>query len=147
MSIAGGVIVCLLSTHWSAMLFASDATAAPADTQSRPAPLTLDGALGTTRPLVASAAPAGRPLFTPLAPEFTASGRQVYRGRPYRMRHDGSIAAIMIGAAAAIAGTAVLVRKSSRVFRQSIRRRLRLRHKVVGTPCWWEGLSVSSSAR
>jgi len=109
MSIAGGVIVCLLSTQWSAMLFASDATAAPADTQSRSAPLTFDGALVTTSPLVASAAPAGRPLFTPLAPEFTASAGQVYRGRPYRMRHDGSIAAIMIGTAAAIAGTAVLV--------------------------------------
>ena len=77
MSIAGGVIVCLLSTQWSAMLFASDATAAAADTQSRPALLTFDGALVTTSPLVASAAPAGRPLFTPLAPEFTASAGQV----------------------------------------------------------------------
>jgi hypothetical protein len=69
----------------------------------------------------------------------------VYRGRPYRMRHDGSLAAIMIGTAAAIAGTVALVRKSSRVFRQSICRRLRLRHESSAPPCWSEG--PPSSAR
>jgi hypothetical protein len=34
---------------------------------------------------------------------------QVYRGRPYRMGRDGSIAAIMIGAVATITGAALLV--------------------------------------
>jgi hypothetical protein len=45
-----------------------------------------------------------------LAPRRSdAFAEQVYQGRPYRMGHDGSIAAIMIGAVATIAGAAVLV--------------------------------------
>ena len=109
MSIAGGVIVCLLSTQWSAMLFASEATTAATQTQSQPAPLTLNGALLTTNPLAASAIAAGQPLFKPMTPEFAASAGQIYRGRPYRSRRDGSVAALIIGSAAVIAGTAVLV--------------------------------------
>ena len=45
--------------------------------------------------------------FTP-TPSSAFAG-QIYQGRPYRMSHDGSIAALMIGAITAIAGTAVLV--------------------------------------
>jgi hypothetical protein len=43
--------------------------------------------------------------------ELDRFGGQIYQGAPYpyRRRHDGSIAAIMIGAAAAITGAAVLV--------------------------------------
>jgi hypothetical protein len=39
----------------------------------------------------------------------SALAGQVYQGRPYRIGRNGSIAAIMIGAAATIAGTAILV--------------------------------------
>jgi hypothetical protein len=48
--------------------------------------------------------------MTPLA--FSLHGGQIYAGPPYPMYHhprDGAIAAIMIGAVAAITGTAVLV--------------------------------------
>jgi hypothetical protein len=45
--------------------------------------------------------------------DFNRGAGQVYRGAPYpypyRERHDGSIAAMVIGAAAAITGAAVLV--------------------------------------
>jgi len=34
---------------------------------------------------------------------------QIYQGRPYRMGHDGSIAALMIGTALTITGAAILV--------------------------------------
>jgi hypothetical protein len=66
--------------------------------------LSVDEVLGTVAPRGQRAlelAPAG----------FDRFGAQVYQGPPYpyRRRHDASIAAIMIGAAAAIAGTAVLV--------------------------------------
>jgi hypothetical protein len=43
-----------------------------------------------------------------MSPEFTAAG-QIYRGRSRRNRRDGSVAAIIVGAAAVIAGSAVLV--------------------------------------
>lgn len=36
-------------------------------------------------------------------------GGQIYQGRPYPMRHDTSIAALMIGAVATITGAAILV--------------------------------------
>lgn len=46
-----------------------------------------------------------------LVPEFAVSSAQVYRGAPYPYprRHDGAVAALMIGAAATITGTALLV--------------------------------------
>jgi hypothetical protein len=45
-----------------------------------------------------------------LAPtQSSAFAGQVYQGRPYRMGRDGSIAAIMIGAVATIAGASILV--------------------------------------
>ena len=97
LSIVGGVIAGLLSTQMNAMVFASEATDTPAIASSVK-PLNFDAALVTTKP-----------MFKPLSPEFTAAAGQVYRGRPYRLHHEGSVAAIILGSAAAIAGTAVLV--------------------------------------
>lgn len=39
----------------------------------------------------------------------SAFAGQIYQGRPYKINRDGSIAALMLGSIAAIAGTAVLV--------------------------------------
>jgi hypothetical protein len=66
--------------------------------------LSVDEVLGTV-------APRGQRALEIAPGGFDRFGAQVYQGPPYpyRRRHDGSIAAIMIGAAAAIAGTAVLV--------------------------------------
>src|SRR4029077_11377490 len=47
--------------------------------------------------------------FTITPTTSSAFAGQIYQGRPYRINRDGSIAALMIGAVAAIAGTAVLV--------------------------------------
>jgi hypothetical protein len=56
-------------------------------------------------------APRGKSAFQVVPAEFDRFAAQIYQGAPYpyRRRHDGSIAAIMIGAAAAITGAAVLV--------------------------------------
>lgn len=47
--------------------------------------------------------------FTVTSTRSRAFAGQIYQGRPYRMNRDGSIAALMLGAAAAIGGTALLV--------------------------------------
>jgi hypothetical protein len=60
--------------------------------------LTLPASFVSTRPTF---------VITPAPPSAFAG--QIYQGRPYKLNHDGSIAALMIGAVAAIAGTAVLV--------------------------------------
>jgi hypothetical protein len=41
--------------------------------------------------------------------QSSAFARQIYQGRPYRMRRDGSIAAMMIGTVVTITGAAILV--------------------------------------
>jgi hypothetical protein len=66
--------------------------------------LALTEALGTVMPR-------GKSTFGVAPAEFARFAGQIYQGAPYpyRRRHDGSIAAIMIGAAAAITGAAVLV--------------------------------------
>ena len=66
--------------------------------------LAVNEALGTV-------APRGESAFKVAPAEFDRFAGQIYQGAPYpyRRRHDGSIAAIMIGAAAAITGAAVLV--------------------------------------
>lgn len=51
---------------------------------------------------------AHRTFTTTLTPSSAFAG-QIYQGRPYKMSRDGSIAALMLGSIAAIAGTAVLV--------------------------------------
>lgn len=83
---------------------ATDASAA-GDPQTQAMRFTLDA----TRVTNAWLEPAAARTFRTTAPAFHVGDEQIYQGRPYRMRHDGSIAAIMIGAAAAITGTAVLV--------------------------------------
>ncbi len=129
------VVICLLSAQWSGLLFASEPshppteTAAPSPTAGTTAPSTalpIDFRTGPTDASAAAAPPAAarsmfdapsvstawEPLpahaFTVPGPAFAVGG-QIYQGAPYRLRHDGSIAALMVGAAAAIAGTAVLV--------------------------------------
>jgi hypothetical protein len=64
----------------------------------------VNAALGTV-------VPREKIAFEVAPAEFDRFADQIYQGAPYpyRRRHDGSIAAIMIGAAAAIAGAAVLV--------------------------------------
>jgi hypothetical protein len=49
-----------------------------------------------------------RPFTITPMPSSAFAG-QIYQGRPYRISRDGSIAALMLGSIAAIAGTAVLV--------------------------------------
>src|ERR1700681_4895722 len=65
--------------------------------------LAVNEALGTVMPR-------GKSAFGVAPAEFGRFAGQIYQGAPYpyRRRHDGSIAAIMIGAAAAITGAAVL---------------------------------------
>jgi hypothetical protein len=58
--------------------------------------------------LVGIANGAHRTFATTSAPSNSFAG-QIYQGRPYKMNRDGSIAALMLGSIAAIAGTAVLV--------------------------------------
>jgi hypothetical protein len=111
-STIGAVIVCLLAVQAS-VVFASDS--------EQPAPaISVDGLATTmTRPslgldaavLAATPSPAQEAWRNfSLAPSAaSAAGGQVYRGRPYRMSRDGSIAAIVLGAAATIAGSAVLI--------------------------------------
>ena len=115
LSMTAAVIVCLVSTQGNGTLFASEDTN---KTQASPAPLppmersrfTLDPGFFDTNP---SAAPVvqGAGTFNLVPTPFSAFAGQVYQGRPYRMggRRDGSIAALMIGAVATIAGTAILV--------------------------------------
>ena len=65
--------------------------------------LAVNEALGTV-------VPRGKSAFEVAPAEFDRFADQIYQGAPYPYprRHDGSIAAIMIGAAAAITGAAVL---------------------------------------
>jgi hypothetical protein len=135
----GAVIVCLMSAQWNGRLFASEeerntASETQASTSAEPSPATSidEHAAGMTD--VSSGLPQmERSRFTLNAGDFTASpslgpvaqgahrtfnfvptqssafAGQVYQGRPYRLRRDGSIAAIMIGSVVAIAGAAILV--------------------------------------
>jgi len=66
--------------------------------------LAVNEALGTVTPR-------GKGAFEVAPAEFDRFADQIYQGAPYpyRRRHDASIAAIMIGSVAAIAGAAVLV--------------------------------------
>jgi len=134
----GAVIVCLMSARWNGRLFASEekrpASETQASTSAEPSPaISIDEhpAAGTTD--LSSALPRmERSRFTLDARDFTASplgpvalgahrtfnfvpaqssafAGQIYQGRPYRLRRDGSIAALMIGSVVAITGAAILV--------------------------------------
>ena len=60
--------------------------------------------------VLGAVAPRTKRAFEVAPVEFDRFAGQIYQGAPYpyRRRHDGAIAAIMIGAAAAITGAAVL---------------------------------------
>jgi hypothetical protein len=135
----GAVIVCLISAQWNGRLLASEEeratgseTQAPTSAELAPAISVDEHPAGTTD--LSSALPQlERSRFTLNAGDFTASpspgpvaqgahrtfnfvptrsnafAGQIYQGRPYRLRHDGSIAAVMIGSVVAIAGAAILV--------------------------------------
>jgi len=98
LSIVASVVVCLVAGQAGAV-FASEAPQpispiASVDLSGAHSRLDVDAAVSAVN------------LAPPQADAFAA---QVYRGRPYRSHRDGSLAAIIIGAAATIAGTAVLV--------------------------------------
>ena len=124
-----GVILCLLITQWDGTLFASEEGSSspglvngvaiagqsvePADVSSASG---LQSGTGRLRfdalaenEALEPFAPRRKSALELAPPEFGFTG-QIYQGPPYRYRrrHDGSIAAIMIGAAAVITGTAVL---------------------------------------
>ena len=114
-SMTAAVIVCLVSTQWTGKLFASDD---PSKTLATPAPappaehfrFTLDPGFFGSNPLSGHVAEDAR-IFNLVPAESNTFNRQIYQGRPYRMRgqRDGAVAALMIGAVATIAGTAVLL--------------------------------------
>src|SRR3954470_1008305 len=93
LSMIGAVIVCLVGVQANVTLFAAEDQESLV--QHR---LNLDVGL----------VPA-HPLFTLEPASATSSAAQVYRGRRSRMTRSGSVAAIMLGAAATIAGSAILV--------------------------------------
>ena len=112
-------IVCVASLLGNGTLFASDdVTASPPETQiSTPADVappidhprfTLDAAFLAANPTLGLPEQDAHRAFNFVPAESSAFAGQVYRGRPYR-RNGGSIAALMIGTAAAITGAAILV--------------------------------------
>jgi hypothetical protein len=118
-SMTAVVIVCLLSSHWSETLFAAEAginngsvdaasASSPADSEKAPARIGFDAL--SARNLLGTATPQPKLNFEDAPARLDLFAGQIYQGppRPYRHRRDGSIAAIMVGAAAAITGGAVL---------------------------------------
>jgi hypothetical protein len=133
LSTIGVVIVCLAVAQANVTLFASEDTSSQRETPSSslvgdtsqtqestsdvpaatdqsltPSPLmertrlTLDTGFLVPNPLAQSV----QQQFAPTEAVLTG---QIYQGRPYRMGRNGSIAAIMIGAAATITGAALLI--------------------------------------
>jgi hypothetical protein len=100
------VVVCLFAIQSNVPLFASEQSAATIETVSQPTRTSIDVNAEAARALQGA-------LSTFLPPQFGTASPQIYRGAPYPYpdpnRNDGSLAAIMIGAAAAITGTALLV--------------------------------------
>jgi len=114
----GAVMVCFVGAQ-AATVFASEDTrrlsetvssasaAVPSETDLSAPRLNLDLGFLAASPSLAQSSQ-WRSDFAPT--EASALTGQVYRGRPYRTgRNNGSIAAMMIGAAAAITGAAILV--------------------------------------
>ena len=99
MSIIGAVIVCLAVAQANVTVFASEADTSTTETLSSQLPETVRTTFKLDVQTPFTLEPAAANAFT----------GQVYRGRSRRMNRSGSIAAIMIGAAAVIAGSAVLV--------------------------------------
>jgi hypothetical protein len=119
LSMTAAVIVSFVSVLGNGTLFASDdLTNSTSNTQistsEELAPpiehprFTLDAGFLAANPSLGLPAPDARTFnFVPAEP--SAAAAQVYRGRPYRIGRGGSIAALMIGTAAAITGAAILV--------------------------------------
>jgi hypothetical protein len=70
---------------------------------------TLNAGFLTANPSLGPVAQGAHRPFNLEPTQSSAFAGQIYQGRPYRMGRDGSIAAIMIGAVAAITGAAILV--------------------------------------
>jgi hypothetical protein len=89
----------------------------PAGTDLSSAPLpqmersrfTLNAGAFTANPPLGPVAQGVTRTFNFVPTQSSAFAGQIYQGRPYRMRHDGSIAALMIGTALTITGAAILV--------------------------------------
>jgi hypothetical protein len=130
LSMTGAVIICLVSTQGNGTLFASEdegslreapssqsLTSSASETQMSTsgglvperAPFTPSAGGFTANPSLGLVAPGAHRTFGLAPTESSALARQIYPGRPYRIRRDGSIAALMIGAVATIAGASVLV--------------------------------------
>jgi hypothetical protein len=134
LSFTGAVIVCLVSTQGNGTLFASEDECslreapssqsltdsrsehhAGTDLSSAPLPqmersrFTLNPWDLTVNPSLGPVAQSAHRTFNFVPSQSSAFAGQVYQGRPYRMGRDGSIAAVMIGAVAAITGAAILV--------------------------------------
>jgi hypothetical protein len=116
LSIVGVVIVCFVGVQGNATLFASENTSSLSETRNAtseegaPAEASVLVLPSTERaPLKLDVeALAANLSLTPLHSDALAG--QVYRGRPYRPgNNNGSIAALMIGTAAAITGAALLI--------------------------------------
>jgi hypothetical protein len=118
---AVAVALCLVTAQGS-LVFAAESDSqplTPAVPLSSPLPtveksrsLFNDLGLTTTSPL-GYLAPGSRGMFDGMpaaAGDASAFAAQIYRGRPVRtVNRDGSIAAIMLGAAATITGAALLI--------------------------------------
>jgi hypothetical protein len=119
-STTAALIVCLVGSPWGGILFASEAEPSSREAQ---ATTSLAAAVSVDRPATTSDlfSPSNleRSLFTLTDARLTADARVVesssfaqrggYGGRWRRGHRDGAVAALLLGAAASIAGTAVLV--------------------------------------
>lgn len=70
---------------------------------------TLPSSFVEKNPSLVGIANGAHGTFTMAPTTSSAFAGQIYQGRPYKINRDGSIAALMLGSIAAIAGTAVLV--------------------------------------
>jgi hypothetical protein len=128
LSIVGAVIVSFVVAQANVTLFASEDTRVSTDAEAIAPSIAVDQQAATDlastsllqierlrfplgAEMLATTPALGEAHFTfHLEPRSsTALNAQVYQGRPYRMGRSGSVAAIMIGAAATITGAALLV--------------------------------------
>lgn len=110
--------LCLVGAQGNSILFASE-EASPTEAASSPvllpsverSHLTFAEAGLTAGAALGFLAEGSREMFRFGSTDSSALAGQIYRGRPVPMRanRDGSIAAMMIGAAAAITGASLLV--------------------------------------
>jgi hypothetical protein len=127
---SAAVMVCFVSLQTSTALFASDDESSSTETSVSQSLADSTSETQTATPAVSvptissrftlpesfvhdpslvGIANGAHRTFTITPTTSSAFAGQIYQGRPYRINRDGSVAALMIGAAAAIAGTAVLV--------------------------------------